>query len=183
MCDFCKEWFFSHYKIESANSTMNICTACVLEKILENNLTIPDGDYIGELSIDHQRNHENAVKVTFCYEHREIGKPYFVTPEQALRLLGHQLMPNEVIELIENGHDPEEFDIHDDFYNDIGLAVTPLLKDSYVEGLKNYLELNPNSFNKEDLNRVEEYIDYLEKQLYTAMINHSLIEEDENLEI
>ena len=40
MCDFCKEWFFSHYKIESANSTMNICTACVLEKILENNLIL-----------------------------------------------------------------------------------------------------------------------------------------------
>lgn len=58
---------------------------------------------------------------------------------EAVRLLAHQLIPNEYKKLLDN-HSANDFDLHDDFYSDSGLAYQPLLENKYFSELNQYAD-------------------------------------------
>ena len=130
MCDFCKNPNTKsiEYTIESANSKIVICPNCI--EINLKTLTIPSGYYVSEIS-----NKNGAVKIS---DPLKFTIPFFVTPDEAKRLLGHALLPNEYEMLLKN-HKKEEFELHDDFYDwNTYLAWNPIDDEQYIKDLKDY---------------------------------------------
>ncbi len=174
MCDFCKSNETLNYKIESEEikgypTIITACPNCILEKISKHELEIPSGAYFRKIDFG-QRWCDCAVKITSVYKDKEIGKPYYLLPEEAIRFLGHQLTPDEYFELItEEDHSSDEYDLHDDYYDDIGLAICPVDPQTYIKDLERFLEyskdlvLDPTLpiYTESGRERVRAHIDHL----------------------
>ena len=131
MCDICKNSYTVpiDITIESRDSKMTLCPNCVAYSISDKTLKIPEGSYVSEIS-----GEMGAVKIT------DLNVIYLVTPDEALRLLGHALLPDEFTALINGKHSMDEFELHDDFYTDDGLAYQPVIEDRYIEDMNAYLK-------------------------------------------
>ncbi len=153
MCDKCKTAkSVIDVEIRSKTKTITLCPNCIAESICNRTLrhAIPDGIYLSEIS-----GKPNAVQVT------DLGymRTYDFTPEETIRFLAHQLLPNEFEALIKKGHTMDEFDLHADFYDDTGLAYQPLLKDTYVSDMKDYLKHT--KLNKLRKKHIEQFLNIL----------------------
>lgn len=128
MCDKCKnDTLCVEYSILTKHGMITLCPNCVAMSILNKTLTIDPGLYISEIS-----GKPGAVRID-CQ-----GTQYDLLPDEALRLLGHALMPNEYKALLKT-HSEYEFEIHEDFYSDDGFAYQPYLEEEYVKDLTQYL--------------------------------------------
>lgn len=119
MCQLCgKDMPYLDYHINPGNAPEQVyCPNHTTELILTEKLNIPEGIYQSEIS-----GQRGAVLV------QDSQCKYLVTPDEALRLLGHSLRPEEYLKLVNNdSHDQEDFLLHDDFYDYDGTALAPML--------------------------------------------------------
>lgn len=157
MCQACSKGSDAiDYKIKSAESTIQLCPNCVAERVEAHMLVIPEGTGVSEIS-----GKPGAVTVEV-----HNGITYTVTPDEALRLLEHSLMPSEFLCLSQK-HTQYVFDLHDDFYSDRGLAYQPALEDEYTVNLREWIDNKlpklPN-FTKRDKILYNRYVEQLESE-------------------
>lgn len=130
MCDMCKKETGVDFTIETVDGKSKICPNCIAEIICGNTLSFREGKYTSEIS-----GEPGAIRIWDVS-----GVYYDVTLDEATRLLGKGLMPNEFLKLLET-HSSNEFELHDDFYDDrTGLAYQPYKDDKYLSDLKKYLK-------------------------------------------
>ena len=130
MCDMC------HLNIKEVSLTITsgdgfvaeYCRNCSAELILQGGPIAPEGIFTSEIS-----GAKKAVRIA------DDTNEYYLTPDEAFRFVNYGLLPNEFKALIKAGHSADEFDLHDDFYSDNGLAFQPLNESSYINDMKNYL--------------------------------------------
>ena len=151
MCDLCKnDMPFLNYEITVHNGKepIHICPNCaagVSTSIWR--LGDLNGDFTSEIS-----GKSGAVKVKDTN-----ASDYFVTADELQRLFGHYLLPNEYKALLKN-HDAGEYLIHDDFYNDDGIAYQPINDGLYLDLLSKYCDDLQDLAEK---NEIEEYIRFM----------------------
>ena len=145
MCDKCKNGASCvDYIILMKHGMLTLCPNCVAMSILDKTLMIDPGMYISEIS-----GKPDAVRID-CQ-----GTQYDLLPDEALRFLGHALMPNEYKALLKT-HSAYEFELHDDFYSDEGFAYQPYLEKNYVKDLTQYL--NTAKLTAKEKRAVKQYI-------------------------
>lgn len=129
MCDICKKNTGVDYTITTNDGVVTICPNCVSESIYKHTLNLSNGPYISEIS-----GESGAIRIQSFEIH------YDVTPDEAYRLLGHGLMPNEILKLLKT-HSDTEYELHDDFYDhSSGISVQPCNDEDYLANLKNYIK-------------------------------------------
>ncbi len=121
MCDICKKNTMLDWNItDAAGNVINICPNCIANKVYNNELIpllkkeLPGNTFISEIS-----GKPEAVKIT------DSLNEYTVTYEEADRLLGCDLKPEEYLKLMKT-HSDEEYLLHDDYYNEDGKALQPV---------------------------------------------------------
>lgn len=127
MCDFCKKDSGVDYKIVG-NTTITACPNCIAINLRKGTMPFPDGKESSEIS-----GHLGA----FIIKPGSNSKDFVVDRFEAVRLLGHQLLPDEYKKLLKN-HSASEFELHDDFYSDDGFAYQPLMEGKYISDLETY---------------------------------------------
>jgi hypothetical protein len=127
MCDFCKKDTGVDYSL-IGNTTITACPNCIAVNIANGTMLFPEGTKTSEIS-----GHNGAFTIKPAFN----GKEFVVDRFEAVRLFGHQLMPDEYRKLLEN-HSADEFELHDDFYSESGLAYQPLMEEKYTSELKTY---------------------------------------------
>ena len=95
-----------------------VCPNCALVNSLDANFKFDKGVYISEISAS-----SGAIKIVPCGLSAEPEKEFVVTPDEASRLFRTALSAEEYKKLIENGHDPEEYLLHSDFYTRDGQSL------------------------------------------------------------
>jgi hypothetical protein len=90
---------------------LRICPNCVVDVLAYQCFDFKDGIYTSEITGD-----SGAIMID-CQQ----GEVYYLTPDEAVRLLGHALMPDEWRTLAEK-HGAESFMLHSDFYDENGYA-------------------------------------------------------------
>lgn len=130
MCDLCKENTGVDYEIIGKTSLF-ICPNCLAINLCNDSLQFPDplDEKISEIS-----GYLCPIPAFVIRPGNDVE--YTLNLFETKRFLGHQLMPDEYHALLLT-HDCFEYDLHDDFYTETGLAIQPLL-DDYVENLKRY---------------------------------------------
>lgn len=157
MCDFCKKDTGTDYKLVG-KTKISVCPNCITSNLVRGTMPIPEGSnsLMSEIS-----GHYGAILIYPALKHTdELKKAYVVDCFEAVRLLAHQLMPDEYKKLLDN-HSANDFDLHDDFYSDGGLAYQPLLEDKYFSELNQYADDNNDRNAKK---YAEMYYDDLENQ-------------------
>lgn len=152
MCDFCKKDSGFDYKLVGI-TVITACPNCITSNLVRGTFPIPEGSnsLMSEIS-----GHHGAILIYTD----ELKKAYAVDRFEAVRLLAHQLMPNEYKKILDN-HSANDFDLHDDFYSDSGLAYQPLLEDKYFSELNQYAD----DYNDKNAKKYAEmYYDDLENQ-------------------
>lgn len=156
MCDFCKKDSGFDYKLVGT-TVITACPNCITSNLVRGTMPIPEGSnsLMSEIS-----GHYNAIAIYTNLNAAEYKKAYAVDRFEAVRLLAHQLMPNEYKKLLDN-HSVSDFDLHDDFYSDSGLAYQPLLEDKYFSELNQYAD----DYNDKNAKKYAEmYYDDIENQ-------------------
>lgn len=128
MCDFCKINTGVDYIITSKNNKLMICPNCLTEEIFAGAFKIKKGNLESEIS-----KSRTAVEIT---QQLPTNEKYILTPQEAIRLFSHMLLPEEY-KILTRTHPTSEYLLHEDFYDDDGFAVQPLLKDKYEYLLRN----------------------------------------------
>jgi len=146
MCDNCGRDFGTYeVKIDNGKKKYSYCLNCIALFSYANRLNIESGEFTSEIS-----GSSGAVKVVLG------GDEYFVTVEEAKRLLNYGLMPNEYTVL--NHNHGGEFLIHDDFYHNDGLASQPTNESVYYEELEKWAETHANKSQKQEIKQyLEEF--------------------------
>ena len=128
MCDMCKRDLSRvEYEIYTRDGVICLCPNCTAETIGEHKLDLSKGGYCkSEIS-----GQDGAVAV-YCQK----KEMYFLTPDEAIRLLGKGLMPDEWRTLyVKHGN---VFELHGDFYDEAGFAWQPWDRKKYVSNLKEW---------------------------------------------
>lgn len=68
-----------------------------------------------------------SIPIPLEYLKTPEGTEYFLCPNCMLRLITCSLSKSQVNNLLGNGHTRKEFYLHNDFYDDIGISLQPLI--------------------------------------------------------
>lgn len=92
-----------------------ICPNCSVKKILDGTLKFKDNpDFIDDIT-----GKPGAVKYFDAYS------GYVLNSKTLTRLLKYNLLPNEY-KILAKKYSPHDFMLHEDFYNEDGIAMQPL---------------------------------------------------------
>ena len=91
------------------------CPNCLCYEYCEGNLIFNNNPSL----CDDVTGEEGAVEYISFNEH------YVLEKERMLRLIAHNLKPNEYLAL-SNKYGADKFSLHDDFYTDDGYAIQPV---------------------------------------------------------
>lgn len=116
--------------LRDANGVRHMCPNCIAAKVSEGIIKFTP---IEEL-VDDITGIPGAVEFTSGSEH------YILAPKAMLRLLAHNLQPNEWLALSKK-YDPCNYMLHDDFYDEDGNAWQPTCTD-YVYIWKDIVKIN-----------------------------------------
>lgn len=115
MCDFCKSPLDA-YRISGRNKKFHLCPNCTVEKIYTNDFPKFD-DALLTVTID-------SFSGPLCI---------VMSPDEAIRFLGHQLMPDEWQRYVKLFG--PLYELHDDFYTDDGVAWQPVNSQKYLQDM------------------------------------------------
>ena len=102
---------------EEGKEILRLCPNCLAIELHCGNFPEAEGAYTSEIS-----GRSGAVKVVSGGGEKGT---YFLTCNEAERLLGHSLTPEEFFALDRNHHG--DYEIHDDFYDkETGVAICPI---------------------------------------------------------
>ena len=156
MCVQCGKTVGCEYTFETAKESVNLCPNHVVGTLVENGTL---GINAADCRFESEISGQPAVKIFNTLNPDDV---YFVTPDEADRLMGFALLPNKFLALAEK-HSTSAYLLHEDFYQEeIGIAYQPVDDKKYLAELDKYSDTLSDKDEQKDIKNYITAIQFLD---------------------
>ena len=157
MCVQCGKTVGCEYTFETAKESVDLCPNHVVGTLVENGTL---GINVADCRFESEISGQPAVKIFNALDPDDV---YFVTPDEADRLMGYALLPNEFLTLAKK-HSTSAYLLHEDFYQEnTGIAYQPVDDKKYLAELDKYSDTLPDKNEQKNIKRYIADVQFLDE--------------------